>query len=195
MHGTFVASYQAVFAGGIGVQLTWSRPPKTTLFSVLRSIASSNACRSFALDASGVPTFVYGRLPTPFLLPMLMMMPDQPSWRRLDHPQARGLPDAVELGRRDLVEHLDVARLQRRRRRGRVGHRLEDDLVEVDVLLVVVVGRLDHGDVVADDAVVEHERADADRIRREVVAELGQLRRRQDVRVLPVNVESRAFRW
>ena len=142
------------------------RPPKTTLFSALRSIASSNACRSFALEASGVPTFVYGRLPTPFLLPMLMTMPCQPSWWRLDHPQARGLPDARELRRRDPVEHLDVARLQRRRRRGRVGHRLEDDLVEVDVLLVVVVGRLDHGDVVADDAVVEHERADADRVRR-----------------------------
>ena len=89
MHGTFVASYQAVFAGGIGVQLGWTRPPKTTLSSVLRSIASSNACRSFALDASGVPTFVYGRLPTPFLLPMLMTIPDQPSWWRLDHPQAR----------------------------------------------------------------------------------------------------------
>ncbi len=141
-----------------------SRPPKTTLFSVLRSIASSNACRSFALEASGVPTFVYGRLPTPFLLPMLMKMPCQPSWgawitRRLEVCWTAG-SSVVET----LIERLDVARLQRRRRGGRVGHRLEDDLVEVDVLLVVVVGRLDQGDVVADDAVVEHERADADRV-------------------------------
>ena len=30
---------------------------------------------------------------------------------RRDHPQARGLPDARELGRRDLIEYLDVARL------------------------------------------------------------------------------------
>ena len=60
---------------GSGCSSAGTRPPKTTLFSVLRSIASSNACRSFALDASGVPTFVYGRLPTPFLLPMLMTMP------------------------------------------------------------------------------------------------------------------------
>ena len=52
---------------------------------------------------------------------------------RLDHPQARGLLDAGSSVVDDAVEHLDVARLERRRRRRRVGHRLEDDLVEVDV--------------------------------------------------------------
>ena len=59
----------------IGVQPGWLRLLERSLTIVLRSIASSNAWRSFALDASGVPTFVYGRLPTPFLLPMLILMP------------------------------------------------------------------------------------------------------------------------
>src|SRR5215468_6263504 len=62
-HGTLVASNHTVFAGAIGVQLTCTRPPYTTLANVLRSIASSNASRSFGLDASGVPAFEYGRLP------------------------------------------------------------------------------------------------------------------------------------
>src|SRR5262245_13426913 len=45
---------------GSGVQLGGTRPPKTTLTSASRSIASSNACRSIELDASGVPTLTYG---------------------------------------------------------------------------------------------------------------------------------------
>ena len=49
---------KAGLAGEMGVQPVWVVPPKTTLFIASRSIASSNACRSFALDASGVPTFV-----------------------------------------------------------------------------------------------------------------------------------------
>ena len=42
----------------------------------------------------------------------------------------------------------------------------------MDVLLVVVVGRLDERDAVAGDAVLVHERADADGVRAEVGAEL-----------------------
>ena len=67
-----VASYQPVLAGEIGCSRAGARRRRRPCASALRSIASSNACRSFALDASGVPTFAYGRLPTPFLLPMLM---------------------------------------------------------------------------------------------------------------------------
>ena len=154
-------------AGETGVQPGCVVPPKTTLFIALRSIASSNACRRAGLDASGVPTFAYGRLPTPFLFPRLI--DDAPPAERPFVWSTRRLDvclDARQLRSARRVERLDVARLQRRRRRGRVGHRLEHDLVEVDGALVVVVGRLDHGDVVAGDAVVEHERADADRIGR-----------------------------
>src|SRR4051812_37526634 len=80
VHGMVVASYQAMFEGPVGVHPTCTRPPKTTLFSVFRSIASSNACRSFALDPSGVFTRPYGSWPIPFLLPMLISRPCQPSW-------------------------------------------------------------------------------------------------------------------
>src|SRR5207253_8775342 len=61
-------------AGEIGVQSAWLMLSERTLTIVLRSIASSNACRSFALDASGVPG-LEGGVPTPFLLAMLMMIP------------------------------------------------------------------------------------------------------------------------
>ena len=95
---------------------------------------------------------------------------------------------------RDVVESLDVAGLERGHGGRRVGHRLEDDLVEVDVAAVVPVGRLDHGDVVADDAVVEHERPGAHRVRCEVRALVCECRRREHVRVGP-NAESRCVRW
>src|SRR5947208_10990850 len=39
VQGTLVASYHAVFEGGVGLQLIWTKPPKTTLLSALRSIA------------------------------------------------------------------------------------------------------------------------------------------------------------
>src|SRR5262249_49956000 len=98
----------------------------------------------------------------------------------LRHPNAGVLLQLLQHGRVDRVEYLDVACPQRGRR-SRTGDWLEDDLVEEDVFLVVVVGRLDQGDVVAGYAVVEHERADADRFRPEVVAELRQLGRGEDV--------------
>ena len=63
-----LGSYHAL-DGEIGVQPGSAVPPNTTLFMAFRSIASSNALRRSALDASGVPTFEYGF--DPFLLPML----------------------------------------------------------------------------------------------------------------------------
>src|SRR5262245_46276084 len=79
VQGTLVARYQAVFAGGIIVQLACARPMETTLFSAPRPIASSNACGVFGLDASGLSMVEYGRRPTPLRLPRLITMPLQPS--------------------------------------------------------------------------------------------------------------------
>ena len=73
MHLT-LGSYQAL-DGEIGVHPGSTVPPKTTLFIALRSIASSNAFRRLAFDAIGVPTFEYGSLPRPFLLPRLSVRP------------------------------------------------------------------------------------------------------------------------
>src|SRR5579884_3990926 len=61
-------------AGESGVQPGSTVPPKTTLFIVLRSIAISNASRSFGLEAIGVPMFENG-FPIPFLFPMLIVKP------------------------------------------------------------------------------------------------------------------------
>ena len=72
------------------VQPGTPRPLRTTELNVLRLSASSNACRRSGLDASGVPTFVYGRWPSPFLSPMLKKtIPEvlKPGWeitRRLE---------------------------------------------------------------------------------------------------------------
>src|SRR5262249_38706402 len=65
VQGTFAAAYQAVFDGGIGVQLNCGIPLENVLSMRFRSSASSNACRSFALVASAVPLFAYGGLPAP----------------------------------------------------------------------------------------------------------------------------------
>ena len=94
--------------------------------------------------------------------------------------QRRRVHDALQLGRVGSVERLQVAGLERGRRRSGVVLDLEHDLREVDVLLVVVVGRLHDRDAVAGDPVVVHEGADADRVGRELVAKLVELSRRQD---------------
>ena len=171
VQGTLIASYQAVFAGAIGVQLTWSSPPKTTLFIVLRSIASSNACRSFALEARRADVRVR-QVADAVRLPMLMKMPRQPSWSA----SCTRRPEVFRTPARSVVDTwsrtwMSPAFSAAAAAAGR--DRLVDDLVEVDVAPVVVVGRLDHRDAVADDAVVEHERADADGIGAEVVPSLS----------------------
>src|ERR1044071_6333466 len=61
--------------GEIGVQPGRTVPLNTTLLSVLRLIAISNAWRSLALEARSVPTFWYGSLSRPFLFPMLIVIP------------------------------------------------------------------------------------------------------------------------
>ena len=152
---------------------------QTTLSSAVRSIASSKAFRSFALVASGVPTFVYGRLPTPLLVADVERdrLPAESAslqeTRRLECSCTAGRPVGETESSAWRSPAFSAATAAAASVIG-----LEDDLVEVDVLPVVVVRRLDHGDVVAGDAVVVHERADADRLLAEVVAELGQLRRR-----------------
>src|SRR6185437_619592 len=66
-------SYHAL-EGEIGVQPGRTVPPKTILLIVLRSIAISNASRSFAFAAIGVPTFEYP-FSRPFLFPILSVSP------------------------------------------------------------------------------------------------------------------------
>src|SRR5262249_10777407 len=100
--------------------------------------------------------------------------------RLLDDPQGLRRADAGKLSRIDAVEHLKIARLERGSRRRSVVLDFEHDLVEVDVLLVVIEARLRHGDAVACDTAVVVERADAYGAGRELVAELFDLRRRQD---------------
>ncbi len=90
------------------------------------------------------------------------------------------LLDALQDILRDLVEGLDVAGLESRGGSDVAGLRGEDDLVEMDVLLVVVVRRPDHGHALARNVALEHKRPDADRVVAEVRAEIGELHRRHD---------------
>src|SRR6266545_4834292 len=100
--------------------------------------------------------------------------------RRLEDLQAGRALDARELRGRDSIERLEVAGLERGGCGRGVVLDLEDDLVEMDVLLGVVVRRLDDRDAVARDATVEHERADAHGGSSELVAELRELCGRHD---------------
>ncbi len=171
-------SYQSGAAGEIRVQPGTLSPPNTTLFRVLRSIAISNASRSRGLEAIGVPGLEYG-LFCPFELPTLIPDEMEPDREVAEDPEAV-LLDALQDVLRDLVEGLDVAGLERRGGGEVAGLRGEDDLVEMDVLLVVVVRRPDHGHALARHVALEHERPDADGVVAEARAEIGELRRRHD---------------
>ncbi len=85
------------------------------------------------------------------------------------------LLDALQDVLRDLVESLDVAGLERRGGGEVARLRGEDDLVEMDVLLVVVVRRPDHGHALARNVALEHERPHADGVVAEARAEIGEL--------------------
>ena len=100
--------------------------------------------------------------------------------RRRHDPQARRLPDLRDVRRLDAVRRIDPAGEQVLRLRIRVVEDLEDDRLEVDVLLVVVVRRLRHRDVVLRHAFLEPVGAHADRALRKLRPELVELRRRHD---------------
>ena len=119
------------------------------------------------------------RLQEPVLVPDVQGQALVADRDRLLDGDARVFLERRDVRRLDAVLDLDVAGTQRLGPRARVGHDPVHDRREVHFRLVVVVRRLHDRDVVAGDAVLEHERADADRALRERAAR-GERLRRQD---------------
>ena len=81
----------------------------------------------------------------------------------VDHLDRVVALEPFEVVGRDALDDVEFAGEEVVQPHGRIGHRPVDDLVEVDRVLVPVVGELLDGDVVLDDPLLELVRAGADR--------------------------------